>query len=59
MQKIQNRASFKHLNQKHRDRIHALYLDGHKQKYIAEILGVTPGTISRELHRYGKTTWRL
>lgn len=58
MQKIQKRASFKHLNQKNRDRIHALYLDGHQQKYIAEILGVTPGTISRELNRYGKTTWR-
>lgn len=58
MQKIQKRASFKHLDQKHRDRIHALYLDGHKQKHIAEVLGVNPGTISRELHRYGKTTWR-
>lgn len=58
MQKTQKRESFTHLNQKHRDRIHALYLDGHKQKYIAEILGVNPGTISRELHRYGKTTWR-
>lgn len=58
MQKIQKRASFKHLNQKHRDRIHALYLDGHQQKHIAEVLGVDPGTISRELHRYGKTTWR-
>ena len=58
MQIIQKRASFKHLNQKHRDRIHALYLDGYQQKYIAEVLGVNPGTISRELHRYGKTTWR-
>ena len=58
MQKIQKRASFTHLQQKHRDRIHALYLDGYQQKHIAEILGVDPGTISRELHRYGKTTWR-
>lgn len=58
MQKIQKRASFTHLKQKHRDRIHALYLDGHQQKHIAEVLGVDPGTISRELHRYGKTTWR-
>jgi IS30 family transposase len=58
MQKIQKRASFTHLKQKHRDRIHALYLDGHKQNHIAEVLGVDPGTVSRELHRYGKTTWR-
>ena len=58
MQKIQKRVSFKHLNQKNRDRIHALYLGGHQQKHIAEVLGVTPGTISRELNRYGKTTWR-
>jgi IS30 family transposase len=58
MQKIQKRSHFRHLNQKHRDRIHALYLHGHTQKHIAEILEVNPGTISRELHRYGKTTWR-
>lgn len=58
MQKIQKRPHFRHLNQKQRDRLHALYLDGHKQKYIAEVLGVNPGTISRELHRYGKKTWR-
>jgi IS30 family transposase len=58
MQKTQKRKSFKHLNQKHRDRIHALYLYGHTQKHIAEVLDVDPGTISRELHRYGKKTWR-
>jgi IS30 family transposase len=58
MQKIQKRDHFRHLNEKQRDRLHALYLDGHKQKYIAEVLGVNPGTISRELHRYGKKTWR-
>lgn len=58
MQKNHKRVSFKHLNQKDRDRIHALYLDGHQQKHIAEILRVDPGTISRELCRYGKTTWR-
>lgn len=58
MQKIQKRDPFTHLQQKHRDRIHALYLDGHQQKYIAEVLEVDPGTISRELNRYGKTTWR-
>lgn len=58
MQNIQKRASFKHLNHKRRDRIHAMYLHGYKQKHIAEVLGVTSGTISRELHRYGKKTWR-
>ena len=58
MQKIQKRDPFTHLQQKHRDRIHALYLHGHTQKHIAEVLEVDPGTISRELHRYGKTTWR-
>jgi IS30 family transposase len=58
MQKNQKRESFTHLQQKHRDRIKALYLHGHTQKHIAEVLEVDPGTISRELHRYGKTTWR-
>jgi len=52
------KESFTHLQQKQRDRIHALYLDGHHQKSIAEIVGVNPSTISRELHRYGKKTWR-
>ena len=52
------RDPFTHLQQKHRDRIHALYLHGHTQKHIAEVLGVNPGTISRELGRYDKKTWR-
>lgn len=58
MQKLQKRDQFTHLHQKKRDRIHALYLDGHKQNHIAEVLDVHPSTISRELRRYGKTTWR-
>ena len=58
MQKLQKRDQFTHLHQKKRDRIHALYLDGHEQKHIAEVLDVHPSTISRELRRYGKTTWR-
>lgn len=49
---------FRHLTQSDRDRIHALYGSGHRQKDIAEVLGVDPGTICRELSRYGKTTWR-
>ena len=58
MQKTKKRESFTHLQHKHRDRIHALYLDGHTQKHIAEVLGVSESTISRELGRYGKKTWR-
>ncbi len=58
MQKTQKRDPFIHLQQKHRDRLHALYLHGHTQKHIAEVLGVDPGTISRELSRYKKKTWR-
>ena len=49
---------FRHLTAKDRDRIHALYGHGHTQVDIAKVLGVTKGTISRELGRYGKTTWR-
>lgn len=50
--------SFTHLREKHRDRIHALYGNGHTQKDIADVLGVDPSTISRELGRYGRKTWR-
>lgn len=55
---MKKRTSFIHLNENHRDRIHALYGHGHSQKDMANILGVNPSTISRELKRYGKTTWR-
>ena len=50
--------TFRHLNQRDRDRIHALYGNGHRQQDIADVLGVDPGTISRELARYGRKTWR-
>lgn len=50
--------TFRHLNQTDRDRIHALYGHGHTKKDIAEVLGVNPSTITRELERYGRTTWR-
>ena len=49
---------FSHLTAHHRDRIHALYGQGHTQKEIAGVLGVHPGTICRELKRYHPTTWR-
>jgi IS30 family transposase len=55
---MKKERTFKHLNQRARDRIHALYGKGHSQKDVARVLGVDPGTISRELGRYGRTTWR-
>lgn len=55
---MKKRTSFTHLREKHRDRIHALYGNGYSQKDIAEVLGVDPSTISRELGRYDRTTWR-
>src|SRR3989344_1042886 len=58
MKKTKKRVAFVHLREKHRDRIHALYGEGHNQKSVAEVLGVAPSTISRELKRYGKKTWR-
>lgn len=55
---MKNREAFRHLTEHDRDRIQALYVWGHDQKEIAEVLGVSPSTISRELKRYGKKTWR-
>lgn len=55
---MKTRTPFKHLTWRDRDRIHALYGHGHNQKSVAEVLGVSPGTVSRELARYGKKTWR-
>lgn len=55
---MKKREGFRHLTDKDRDRIHALYGHGHNQKDVARVLGVDPGTISRELQRYGKHTWR-
>ncbi|KKU81193.1 MAG: Integrase core domain protein [Parcubacteria group bacterium GW2011_GWA1_47_8] len=58
MKKHQKRTPFVHLRERNRDRIHALYGEGHNQKSVAEILGVNPSTISRELNRYNRKTWR-
>jgi IS30 family transposase len=42
---------YRHLDQKDRDRLQALRDEGVTQKEIAKILGVDPGTISREIAR--------
>ena len=55
---MKEREKFSHLTERDRDRIHALYGYGHSQVDIGKVLGVNKGTISRELRRYGKTTWR-
>jgi len=55
---MRKRNNFRHLTPKDRDRLHALCLGGYSQKAIAEVLGVSPSAISRELNRYGRKTWR-
>lgn len=55
---MKKREEFRHLTAKDRDRIHALYGYGHNQGDVARVLGVNKGTISRELARYGRKTWR-
>lgn len=55
---MKKHITFTHLDQRDRDRIHALYGNGYTQKDVARVLGVNPGTISRELSRYGRKTWR-
>lgn len=55
---MKKREDFRHLTAQDRDRIHALYGHGHDQSDVARVLGVDKGTISRELNRYGKRTWR-
>lgn len=55
---MQKRKNFRHLNDKDRDRIHALYIHGHTQKEIAEVLEFSESAISREFNRYKKKTWR-
>ena len=55
---MKTRKEFRHLGAKDRDRLHALWNEGHRQKEIAAVLGVNPGTISRELKRVSRPTWR-
>ncbi len=51
MPKKHNKRSYRHLAQADRDRLQALRDKGVKQKEIARILTVDPGTISREIKR--------
>jgi len=51
MPKKHKKRSYRHLNQADRDRLQALCDEGVKQKEIAKILNVDPGTISREISR--------
>jgi len=55
MKKIRN---FRHLKQRDRDRIHALFMNGHSQKDMALILGIHPSTVSREINRYPRKTYK-
>lgn len=55
---MKKREGFRHLTAEDRDRIHALYGYGHDQEDVARVLGVNPSTVSRELNRYGRRTWR-
>ncbi len=55
---MKTREIFRHLTESDRDRLHALFIEGHSQKSIAEVIGVNPATISRELARYNRRTWR-
>lgn len=45
------KKKYKHLGLLDRDRIEALLKSGHKQKEIAEVLGINKSTISREIKR--------
>lgn len=54
MPKKHNQGLYRHLVQTDRDRIEALLDAGEKQKTVAKILKVDPGTISRELKRKRK-----
>ncbi len=54
MPKKQNQGAYRHLNQQDRDRMEALLDAGEKQKIVAKILKVDPGTISREMKRKRK-----
>lgn len=43
--------NYTHLSQEQRYQIEALLKAGHRQNLIAELIGVSPSTLSREIHR--------
>lgn len=49
--KKNRRNPFRHFDQYDRDRMEAMLTAGHKQYEVAAVLGVTKGTISREMRR--------
>jgi IS30 family transposase len=48
---MEKRRQFRHLDEHKRDRLEILWRTGHRQKDIAEVLGVDKSTISREISR--------
>lgn len=48
------RRHFSHLDHARRDRLETMLREGRKQRDIAEVLGVDPGTVSREKRRKRK-----
>lgn len=54
MPKKHRKRSYRHLTQADRDRMESLFDAGEKQKTVAKILKVNPGTISREMKRKRK-----
>lgn len=50
-QRKRGKSQYQHLDQTKRDRIHALWNEGHTQAECAEILQVVQSTISRELRK--------
>lgn len=55
---MKKHRKFRHLTEEDRDRLHVLHKHGTSQKDMAEVIGVSPSAVSRELARYGRTTWR-
>lgn len=51
---MKNQKKYEHFSQIKRDRLQALLGSGHKQKEIAEILGVSQPSVSREISRNRK-----
>lgn len=54
MASMEKQHLYEHLDQAKRDRIQPLWEVGHTQQQIADVLGITQPTISRELKRNGR-----